>query len=48
MHLSKITLTIGITTHGIIAIIVESMVTVQKIGLEHILEAITINGWMEA
>ena len=44
MHLSKVTLTIGITTHGIIFIIVESMGTFQRITLRHILEKITRNG----
>ena len=43
MHLNKVTLPIGITTHGIIFIIVESMGTFQRIVLRHISEEITRN-----
>ncbi len=44
MNLRKVTLTIGITTHGITIIIMESMDTFHKITLRHTLEVITRNG----
>ena len=47
MHPKNVTLTIGITTHGIIIIIVKSMDTFDRILLRYISEISTRNGWIE-